>query len=404
SVELTGSTTTEGVTYRWLSAGSVIATTAATTVSAPGEYTLEVTKGSTGCTTTTTTEVDIDYSQPEGVTASNTGPLTCHVTSVELTGSTATEGVTYRWLSAGSVIATTATTTVTSPGEYTLEVTKESTGCTTTTTTEVDIDYSQPEDVTTSNTGPLTCDVTSVELIGSATTSGVSYRWLSAGSEIATTANTTVTSPGEYTLEVTKESTGCTTTTTTEVGIDYSQPEGITSGNTGPLTCDVVSVELIGSATTSGVSYRWLSAGSEIATTANTTVTSPGEYTLEVTKENTGCTTTTTTEVGIDYSQPVGVTAINTGPLTCDVVSVELIGSATTSGVTYRWLSAGSEIATTANTTVTSPSEYTLEVTKESTGCTTTTTTEVDIDYSQPEGVTASNSGPLTCDVTSVEL
>ncbi|MBK6267345.1 PKD domain-containing protein, partial [Marivirga sp. S37H4] len=404
SVELTGSTTTTGVSYRWLSGSSEIATTATTTVSAPGTYTLEVTKESTGCTTTTTTEVGIDESQPEGVTASNNGPLTCATTSVELTGSTTTAGVSYRWLSDGSEIATTATTTVNSPGEYTLEVTKEGTGCTTTTTTEVEIDESQPEGVTASNSGPLTCETTSVELTGSTTTAGVSYRWLSGSNEIATTATTTVSAPGEYTLEVTKESTGCTTTTTTEVEIDESQPEGVTASNSGPLTCATTSVELTGSTTTAGVSYRWLSDGSEIATTATTTVNSPGEYTLEVTKESTGCTTTTTTEVEIDESQPEGVTASNSGPLTCATTSVELTGSTTTTGVSYRWLSDGSEIATTATTTVNSPGEYTLEVTKESTGCTTTTTTEVEIDESQPEGVTASNSGPLTCETTSVEL
>ncbi|MBK6267449.1 hypothetical protein JKA74_20605, partial [Marivirga sp. S37H4] len=404
SVELTGSTTTTGVSYRWLRGSNEIATTATTTVSAPGEYTFEVTKESTGCTTTTTTEVEIDESQPEGVTASNSGPLTCETLSVELTGSTTTTGVSYRWLSGSSEIATTATTTVSAPGEYTLEVTKESTGCTTTTTTEVEIDESQPEGVTASNSGPLTCETTSVELTGSTTTTGVSYRWLKGSSEIATTATTTVSAPGAYTLEVTKESTGCTTTTTTEVGIDESQPEGVTASNNGPLTCATTSVELTGSTTTAGVSYRWLSDGSEIATTATTTVNSPGEYTLEVTKTSTGCTTTTTTEVEIDESQPEDVTASNSGPLTCETLSVELTGSTTTTGVSYRWLKGSSEIATTATTTVNSPGEYTLEVTKTSTGCTTTTTTEVGIDESQPEGVTASNSGPLTCETTSVEL
>ncbi|ELR68077.1 putative adhesin [Fulvivirga imtechensis AK7] len=152
---------------------------------------------------------------------------------------------------------------------------------------------------------------------------------------IAITATTTVTSPGEYTLEVTKESTGCTTTTTTEVDIDYSQPEGVTAGNSGPLTCDVTSVELTGSTTTEGVTYRWLSAGSVIAITATTTVTSPGEYTLEVTKESTGCTTTTTTEVGIDYSQPA--CNINLPPGPPEPLSTETITAGIIGDVSYSW-------------------------------------------------------------------
>ncbi|MBK6266567.1 T9SS type A sorting domain-containing protein, partial [Marivirga sp. S37H4] len=319
---------------------SEIATTATTTVSAPGTYTLEVTKESTGCTTTTTTTVGTDYSQPEGVVASNNGPLTCETLSVELTGSTTTTGVSYRWLSGSSEIATTATTTVSAPGTYTLEVTKESTGCTTTTTTTVGTDYSQPEGVVASNNGPLTCETLSVELTGSTTTAGVSYRWLSGSSEIATTATTTVSAPGTYTLEVTKESTGCTTTTTTTVGTDYSQPEGVVASNNGPLTCETTSVELTGSTTTTGVSYRWLKGSSEIATTATTTVSSPGAYTLEVTKESTGCTTTTTTTVGTDDSQqPVCSINVPLDPL--EEFQEETLTAIPENDVSYSWSISG---------------------------------------------------------------
>ena len=364
--------------YRFSTNGTTVSGQTAATQSAivnqAGTYSLTVTSAS-GCTAVASTVVTANTTVPT-VSVSNTGPLSCTLTSVTLS-STATAGVSYRWSNG----ATTATTTASTAGTYSLTVTSAN-GCSAVASTTVTSDVASPT-VAVSNTGPLSCTLTSVTLSSTAT-AGVSYRW----STGATTATTNVNQAGTYSLTVTSAN-GCSAVASTTVTSDVASPTVAVSNN-GPLSCTLTSVTLSSTAT-AGVSYRW----SNGATTATTTASTAGTYSLTVTSAN-GCTTVASTTVTSDVASPT-VAVSNTGPLSCTLTSVTLSSTAT-AGVSYRW----SNGATTATTNVNQAGTYSLTVTSAN-GCSAVASTTVTSDVASPT-VAVSNTGPLSCTLTSVTL
>jgi hypothetical protein len=355
-------TATGGGIYQWSGGG----TSSTKVVTTPGTYTVTVTSAN-GCTSTSSTIVNQDITSPT-VTTSNDGPLTCAKTSVTLT---ATGSGSYQWSGGG----TSSTKVVTTPGTYTVTVTAAN-GCTSTSSTIVNQDITSPT-VTTSNDGPLTCAKTSVTL--AATGSGI-YQWSGGG----TSSTKVVTTPGTYTVTVTSAN-GCTSTSSTIVNQDITQPT-VTTSNDGPLTCAKTSVTLTA---TGGGSYQWSGGG----TSSTKVVTTPGTYTVTVTAAN-GCSSTSSTIVNQDITSPT-VTTSNDGPLTCSKTSVTLTA---TGGGSYQWSGGG----TASTKVVTTPGTYTVTVTSAN-GCTSTQSTIVTQDITPPT-VTTSNDGPLTCAKTSVTL
>src|SRR5204863_260176 len=110
---------TPGVSYNW---GSV--TTATNTVSAAGAYSVTVTDPVNNCTASASVTVAQNITPPN-VAIAPPADLTCTVTSVTLSASSTTPGVTYNW---GSV--TTATNTVSAAGAYSVTVTDPVNNCT----------------------------------------------------------------------------------------------------------------------------------------------------------------------------------------------------------------------------------------------------------------------------------
>jgi hypothetical protein len=114
SVILTASSTTVGVTYDW--GGGI--TTATNTVSAAGTYSVTVTDPANNCSASASITVIQDANVPN-VTIAPPAELTCTVSSVILTASSTTIGVTYDW--GGGI--TTTTHTVSAAGTYSVTVT-----------------------------------------------------------------------------------------------------------------------------------------------------------------------------------------------------------------------------------------------------------------------------------------
>src|SRR5204863_243859 len=123
----------------------------------------------------------------------------CSVTSVTLTASSTTPGVTYSW---GSV--TSATNTVSSQGVYSVTVTDPVNNCTASASVTVNQNMTVPN-VSIAPPADLTCSVTSVTLTASSSVTGVTYDW---GGGI-TTATNTVTSAGTYAVTATDPANGC---------------------------------------------------------------------------------------------------------------------------------------------------------------------------------------------------
>src|SRR5699024_6693700 len=214
-------------TYTW-SGGE---TDSKVVVHDPGEYSVTVTTGS-GCEGVATFTVEIDGDTY--VDAGEEMVITCYEPSVTIDGSgSSTEGdFEYLWTTDDGEIESgeeTLTPVVTEAGVYTLLVTNSESGCTSTSEVTVSTDLDQPV-VEIESPEVLDCVIESVDLVAAVegNEGDFSYEWTSLDGNIAagqSSSSATVTEPGTYTLVVTNEENGCTTTETVEVEENITEPE-----------------------------------------------------------------------------------------------------------------------------------------------------------------------------------
>ncbi len=401
STTLTGSSGTTGATFTWTGPNSFRATGAAVTIAVPGTYTVTATHPATGCTATASVVVTQTNTAPTGLGASNTGPLTCSATSVYLQATANPgSGVSFAWTGPNGFTASGTNIPTSIPGTYTLTATNTTTGCAATTTTIVTQNSTPPEGVTATNTGPLTCSTTSVNLQGASTSSGVTFNWTGPNGFTASGTSLSTSIPGTYTLTVTNAS-GCTTTASTIVTQTATPPEGVTitpaNGST-VLTCANNFIGLTGSSSTPGVSYSWTGPDNFTGNAISTTVFNPGVYTLTVSNGTGGCASTASITITQNIAAPVAVASTpSAASLTCANPNVTLTASSATAGVTYSWASSNGFSASGVTANVGAAGTYILTATDPTNGCTTSTAATITQDFTPPAGIIAINNGPLTC-------
>ena len=154
---------------------------------------------------------------PVGLTATVNQQLTCYVTSVNLNGSSTTPGVTYSWTGPNGFTAATAQAQATAGGIYTLHVTNPANGCSQTLPLTVSQNIAPPADVSATNSGPLTCDVTEVMLTAAASPGNTGFEWNGPNGYQSFFAQDIATDPGDYILTVINFDNGCTLSDTTTV-------------------------------------------------------------------------------------------------------------------------------------------------------------------------------------------
>jgi hypothetical protein len=408
SVTLTGSYSGTGATYSWTGPNNFTSSAQNPTVSVAGIYTLTATAG--GCVATDTALVSQNTTAP-GATGSAPTPLTCTTTSVALSGTSSTSGVTYAWTGPNSFTSSAQNPTVSTAGVYTLTVTNPVNGCTSTDTANVLGSSTAPAVPTvgaTPTSAQLTCATNTILLSGNSTTTGVTYVWTGPNNFNVAASQTNVFNPGTYTLTVTNPANGCTASATKVVTQNITPPNlSPISPSAATLTCASPSVTLTGSSSTTGVSYSWSGPNSYTATGTTAVVTAQGSYILTVTDPSNGCTNTTTAAISQNFTPPAQVIALNDGPITCMKPSVILTGNSSTAGMSYSWTGPNGFTSSTATATTTVAGTYTLTVTDPANGCTAITNTVVAQNTSAPAGLAiASNTGStlLTCANTSLTL
>jgi hypothetical protein len=292
SANITGGT--GAYNYNWSNGGS-----AATTVVAPGTYTLTVTDAN-GCTATSNT-----------VTVTSPAPLVCTVTNGNIacnggmaTISTSTTGGVGSYLYQWSNGATTSSIQVSS-GSYTVTVT-DANGCT---TVAGPTTVSQPATVSAS-IAPATilCNGGTVTLNASATggTGAFSFAWSIGGS-----GSTLTVGAGTYTVLAT-DANGCTGTS---APITLTEPTAISATvNSTPASSATASDGTATALVTGGSpGYTYLWSNGSTASTA--TGLPPGTHAVTITDAN-GCTFVATSNVlvGIEGSMRAAEVTVSPSP------------------------------------------------------------------------------------------
>jgi hypothetical protein len=323
-----------GSTYLWSNG----ATTASIIVNTPGNYSVQVSNGT--CTSLTSAAVTVQvHPLPTAPTITASGPLSfCTGGFVTLTASSASS---YLW----STGATTQSITVNTAGNYSVQVSNGT--CTSPAAVVAVVVNALPATPSITAGGSTTiCPGGSVTLTSSA---GSSYLW----STGATTQSITVSSAGNYSVQITNAQ-GCisapSASTTVQVASTPATPT-VTAG--GPLSfCQGGSVTLTAS---SASAYQW----SNGATTQSITVNSSGNYSVIVSNSQ-GCTSAaSSTQAVMVYALPPVPTITQSGnTLTASTASA------------YQWFLNGSIIpGATSNPYIYSvPGEYTVQIT-DANGC-----------------------------------
>ena len=396
SVTLNGNSTSPNVTYSWLPAGTS-QNAASTTVSSSGSYTLTVTDTTNGCSSTDIVDVLPDANLPD-IIMGNNQILTCSTTSVTISGLSNNNNVTYNWDSSVSN-SNGSSASVNAPGDYTLTVSSNLNGCSNSGIVSVSIDTISPN-VSAGADQTLSCTITSVTLIGSSTTNNVSYSWSPSGSS-PNLSSTTVNAVGEYTLTVTNPLNGCNSSDVVQVLPDANLPS-IIMGQTQVINCATNTVTISGQTSQQNVSFSWSPPGSS-PTLSSTQVTSAGTYSLTITDNTNGCSSTGTVSVITDNTIP-DANIISGSNITCNSPTSLISGTSSTTNATFLWTGPNNFSNNQASSSVSTAGTYTLIVTHPVSSCTNTITTVVGIDTVSPIGTINSTATSLTCLQTSIGL
>jgi hypothetical protein len=323
-------------TYAWSGPGGYTNTGTSITLinittANSGNYT--VTPTVAGCTGNTSAPVNVTVNTLPNVDVLPPLVVSCDNPIITLDGSNSDQtNTTFSWSVAnGGVIigsGNTDTETTSTPGDYELVVTNTITQCTNSEIVSVVDNFDTPiADVSSTNGGLIDCINTSLVLDGTGSTNdaggttGIIYTWsnTSGGTSIGSASTFTANAAGDYYLLVEETISGCTDEVMITITADANIPTAlIDAPNT--LTCAITTVTLDGSNSLgSPLTYEWTDASSTIVGSNSTLdVTTPGQYTLEVTNTDNNCTNTVSVTVNEDVTVP-SVSVVSPLVVSCNV-------------------------------------------------------------------------------------
>jgi hypothetical protein len=381
--------------YTWTSPTSNTLTGNPIVSPTAGIYTVIVTNTVNGCSTSSasqaTVEVVADAGIPTVTLSTNSASITCSNPTPSVTISTSSSPVTYSWSPSAGIVTgteTSATPQFSAAGSYSAVVTNTNSGCASSINSAivtVVLDNNAPTVTLSSavNSGTITCTNTVVTISPTVTpTSNLTYTWLPSGVTSSSINDASFTSVGVYTLVVTNTVTGCVTSSTNSantftVVVDNAAPSAsinVTSANTS-IGCGAnnATVTLNGSSSSSSNPSPVLTWLPGSVNNSSLDVVSAGDYTLVVVDAVNGCSDSTQITVTGNTNPPQGVDAGTTANIPCGSSTVTLNGVTSTTNTSFSWAgpSATSIISgsNTANPMVGETGDYTLTVTDNATGC-----------------------------------
>jgi len=323
-LNLTASSTTAGVSYKWTGPNSFNSTNQNPTISnastaATGSYAVTATLNS--CTSPAAFVSVVVNTTPVITSSSRTSPVTCGATTGTITlnglaantsytvdytkGSTPTT-VTLVSNGAGVIIISSLSADTYSAISVTLGVCKSNVVGPLTIT-----DPAPPATPTISNNGPI-CVGSTLTLTSNSTTAGVTYAWtgpngFTSAAKNVSVPNSTVTMSGAYTVTVSVNN--CTSTATTNVVVN---PNPVVDFSTTPFVCmpnGVVTFTNSSTIATGTLSYSWnFGDGSPLSTATNPTkvYATAGNYPVKLTATSgAGCSKDLSKSFNQFFSKPI---------------------------------------------------------------------------------------------------
>ncbi|HFA48592.1 MAG TPA: hypothetical protein ENJ95_06175, partial [Bacteroidetes bacterium] len=416
----TGSELGFEIFYEWTTPNGHIlagANTLTPEINAPGTYILAVTDGLNGCAGTDTVLVSLDNNAPVA-DAGLPDTLTCDSPSLLLDGSGSDSGsnIAYSWTTPdGNIVSgsTGPTPQVDAPGTYLLTVLDTGNNCETIASVQV-AQVTDGPPISLADAPLLSCTDTLLTLSGSAAGSNVDYLWTAITGHIVageTTASPSIDAAGSYLFTATDRTTGCTSDTTLLVLENTDPPTALA---TSPLPLDCGQTELVLDATASssgpGFGYLWTTQNGNFAsgeTSATPVVTAPGDYLLQVTDLDNGCTATAAVEVTGGGNLPV-VSILPPNELTCILqeIAIDASNSTFAAGDLFEWTTPDGNIVSGASTltpTADAPGTYTLSIANPQNGCSATDSIIILQNTNAPQAAAGADL-VLGCDGSAIQI
>jgi len=367
---LSVNSTTVGVMYDWNGPKGYSSNNKNSVTSIPGIYLAKVINPINGCSSAVNVSVAQNITPPSGVSATVSGLLTCKVSSVMLSATSATKDVSYCWSGKGFKSAV-KNPVITTPGIYELKVTNPVNGCSSRDSVQVEQNIAIPALVTAEAIDSLTCKNKQVTLKASSATKEVDFEWLGPKAFTSKASNLKTSIAGNFTLTATNLENGCSTKKSVVVVTDTIPPEAMSTVTTGTLTCIAKTVTLTGLTSSPKLIFNWNGPNNFVSNMAAPIVSTAGKYNVKITNQANGCSSSSSVKVDENIAAPEGVAASVLGSISCGMPSVRLNGSATLDKVTYTWSGPQDFLSTKRNPETTLPGEYTLTATNPWNGCTT---------------------------------
>ncbi len=382
---LDGSASSEGqnIEYQWQNAsGDIIATTQTTVVNLPGTYILFVLDTDNNCQSQDQVIINENIDSPTAlIDFVANQEIDCNNSSIVLDGSGSSPFGTldFEWTTVdGTIISgeSTPNPEMGQAGTYILTIINTENGCTDTETVELIENLEVP----TAFINPpqtLTCVVEQIQIdaTGSSSNGNFSYSWTSnpIGGIIAdeTTLQPTANQPGNYTLTVLNNDNGCQSSAQISVLEDITSPTAIANSDE-EFDCITESITLDGEGSSLGnpFTYQWSGAGLiENENTLNPTIYQSGNYTLQVTNNENGCTQTAAILVEEDDNIPTAAEIAINDPLCFGQSGSISILSVTGGHEPYLYsIDGGQNFSPSSTFSTLAPGDYTLLI-QDAIGC-----------------------------------
>ncbi len=422
SINLEASSTSVNTSILWSTVNGNISSgmqNLIATVTRKGRYYVTITDTSSKCSISDSIDVSEDISIPDAILGADL-IFKCSDTAVIIDGSASTNDprITYSWSTTNGQISTGQNTnqiSVTKAGRYQLILLNNNNFCRDTATINVLNDNNKPT-VSLSPFDTINCRINSITFnpsVNSSTGGTIIYNWTGDQNQNIQnnqTANPSVQQPGIYTLVVTDQSNGCTSSSQIVVVIDTLTP--ITNaGNDQILNCSVTKLTLDGDINNDPkMIYQWTTNNGKIINTSDPKtieVQEAGTYRLTKINRLNGCVSFDDVSISVDTTKPL---IIISPPDTLDCITKTVLinssGSSNTPQMSYFWTSSAPnsiDVPNARNVNVNSKGNYTLTIINNQNGCRTTSSIQVFEDFNSP----VLNINPaleLTCKIRSLQL